>query len=166
MKGGELNDFLVRFVVSFLQLICKASLIFQSNLELALSIILKERELYKSKHVAVECRCLTIWDLLSFLICRWWYKELRVRLGVAFGHYLHFFCLSVYCHVTRLCSLCQPVMVSCLRCKNLWISMTTLIIFLFTLGKPRYFHDVKSIVLSLRPAPDQTLSPLYNHQEA
>ena len=52
-----------------LQLICKVSLIFKSNLELALSIILKERELYESKHVAVECRCLKIWDLLSFLIC-------------------------------------------------------------------------------------------------
>ena len=36
----------------------KASLIFKSNLELALSIILKERELYESKHVAVKCRCL------------------------------------------------------------------------------------------------------------
>ena len=39
-----------------------------SNLELALSIDLKERELYESKHVAVEWRCLEIWDLLSFLI--------------------------------------------------------------------------------------------------
>ena len=57
------------FKLGFLQLVCKASLIFKSNLELALSIILKERELYKSKHVAVECRCLKIWDLLSFLIC-------------------------------------------------------------------------------------------------
>ena len=44
----------------FLQLIGKDSLIFQSNLELALSVILKERELYESKHVAVECRCLKI----------------------------------------------------------------------------------------------------------
>ena len=35
----------------FLQLICKASLIFKSNLELALSIILKERELHESKDV-------------------------------------------------------------------------------------------------------------------
>ena len=57
------------FKLDFLQLICKAFLIFKSNLELALSIILKERELYESKHVAVECRCLKIWDLLSFLIC-------------------------------------------------------------------------------------------------
>ena len=57
------------FKLDFLQLICKASLIFKSNLELALSIILKQRELYESKHVAVECRCLKIWDLLSFLIC-------------------------------------------------------------------------------------------------
>ena len=46
----------------------KWSLIFKWNLELALSIILKERELYESKHVVVECRCLKIWDLLSFFI--------------------------------------------------------------------------------------------------
>ena len=45
------------FKLGFLQLICKASLIFMLNLELALSIILKERELDESKHVAVECRC-------------------------------------------------------------------------------------------------------------
>ena len=44
------------FKLGFLQLICKASLIFKSNLELALSIILKQRELYESKYVAVECR--------------------------------------------------------------------------------------------------------------
>ena len=55
--------------LGLLQLICKASLMFKSNLELALSIILKERELYESKHVAEECRCLEIWDLLSFMIC-------------------------------------------------------------------------------------------------
>ena len=57
------------FKLDFIQLICKAFLIFKSNLELALSIILKQRELYESKHVAVECRCLKIWDLLSFLTC-------------------------------------------------------------------------------------------------
>ena len=56
------------FNLGFLQLICKASLIFSSNLELALSIILKERQLYESKHIAAECRCLRIWDLLSFLM--------------------------------------------------------------------------------------------------
>ena len=61
--------FCCAFKLGFLQLICKASLIFKSNLELALSIILKERELYQSKHVAVECRCLKICDLLSFFIC-------------------------------------------------------------------------------------------------
>ena len=61
--------FCCAFKLGFFQLICKASLIFKSNLELALSIILKQRELYESKHVAVECRCLKIWDLLSFLIC-------------------------------------------------------------------------------------------------
>ena len=61
--------FCCAFKLGFLQLICKASLIFKSNLELALSIILKQRELYESKHVSEECRCLKIGDLLSFLIC-------------------------------------------------------------------------------------------------
>ena len=42
------------------KLICKASLIFKPNLELTLSIILKQRELYESKHITVECRCLKI----------------------------------------------------------------------------------------------------------
>ena len=60
---------LFAFKLGFLQLICKAFLIFKWNLELALSIILKQRELYESKHIALECRCLKIWDLLSFLIC-------------------------------------------------------------------------------------------------
>ena len=55
--------------LGFLQLICKASLTFTSNLELALSIILKQREWFESKHVSEECRCLKIWALLSFLIC-------------------------------------------------------------------------------------------------
>ena len=52
--------FCCSFKLGFLQLICKASLIFKSNLELALSIILKQRELYEPKHVPVECRCLKI----------------------------------------------------------------------------------------------------------
>ena len=52
--------FCCAFKLGFLQLICKASLIFKSNLELALSIILKKRELYEWKHVVVECRCLKI----------------------------------------------------------------------------------------------------------
>ena len=42
----------------YVKLICKAYLIFMSNLVLALSIILKQRELYESKHVSEECRCL------------------------------------------------------------------------------------------------------------
>ena len=54
------------FKLAFLQLIRKASLIFKSNLELVLSITLKQRELYESKHVAVEWRCLKIWDLYKF----------------------------------------------------------------------------------------------------
>ena len=40
------KEFCCTFKLDFLQLICKASLIFESNLELALSIILKQRELY------------------------------------------------------------------------------------------------------------------------
>ena len=44
----------------------KVKVWYKVNLELALSIILKERELYDSKHVAVECKCLKLWDLLSF----------------------------------------------------------------------------------------------------
>ena len=48
------------FRFGFIQLICKVSLIFKSNLELALSIFLKQRELYESKYLAVECRCLKI----------------------------------------------------------------------------------------------------------
>ena len=45
------------FRLGFLQLICKA---FQVGFKLALSIILKQKELYESKHVALECRCLKI----------------------------------------------------------------------------------------------------------
>ena len=56
----RVKSFCCAFKSDFLQLICNASLIFKSNLELALSIILKQRELYESKHVAVECRCLEI----------------------------------------------------------------------------------------------------------
>ena len=52
--------FCCAFKLGFLQLIRKASLIFNLNLELALSIILKQIELYKSKHVTVEYRCLKI----------------------------------------------------------------------------------------------------------
>ena len=61
--------FCYAFKLGFLQSIRKDSLIFKSNLELTLSIILKQIELYELKHVAVECRCLKVWDLLSFLIC-------------------------------------------------------------------------------------------------
>ena len=60
--------FCCAFKLGFLQLICKASLILKSNLELALSINLKQRELFESMHVEEECRCLKIWDLSSFLI--------------------------------------------------------------------------------------------------
>ena len=43
------------FKLGFLQLIYQASLIFKSSFELALSIIAKQRELYESKHAALEC---------------------------------------------------------------------------------------------------------------
>ena len=66
-KGGasysesvRLKRFCCAFKLGLVQLMCKASLIFKSNLELALSIILKERKLYELKHAVVECRCLKI----------------------------------------------------------------------------------------------------------
>ena len=52
------NWFCCAFKLGFLQLICQASLIFKLNLELALSIVLKERELYELKYIAVKCKCL------------------------------------------------------------------------------------------------------------
>ena len=52
--------FCCAFKLGFLQLTCKTSLIFKSNLELGFSIILKQRESYEAKHVAVECRSLKI----------------------------------------------------------------------------------------------------------
>ena len=74
-SGGSYSEnlrakwFCCVFKLGFAQLICKASKIFKSNLELALSIILKERKLYESKHVVVEWICLKICNLLSFFIC-------------------------------------------------------------------------------------------------
>ena len=55
VKVWEINDFVVS--LNFAELICKASLLFKSNVVLVLSIILKERELKDSTHVVVECRC-------------------------------------------------------------------------------------------------------------
>ena len=68
-ESARANRFWCAFKVGVIQLKCKASLIFEPNLELTLSIILKRRELYEPNHVAVEYRCLKIWELLSFLIC-------------------------------------------------------------------------------------------------
>ena len=48
VKVRELNDFVERLSKVF------------SNLELALSITLKEKELCESKHAVMECRCLKI----------------------------------------------------------------------------------------------------------
>ena len=61
--------FCCRFKLGLRQVICKASLFFKSNLVLVLSITLKQRELYEPRHVGVECRCLKVWDFLSFFIC-------------------------------------------------------------------------------------------------
>ena len=97
VKGRELNDFLVHLSFSavkvFLPLISKVSLTFKSNLELALSIILKQRELYESKHVAVDCRCLKIWNLLSFLmflnfrilVLKWQVSPMQLELQLVFN---------------------------------------------------------------------------------
>ena len=52
--------FCCAFKLGFLQLICKASSIFKSKLELALSINLIEREFLGQMHVTVECRYLKI----------------------------------------------------------------------------------------------------------
>ena len=52
-RKNKNKRFCCTFKLGFLQLICKTSLIFKSNLQLALSMILKETELCESKHVAV-----------------------------------------------------------------------------------------------------------------
>ena len=52
--------FCCAFKLGFLQLICKASSIFKSKLELALSINLIEREFLGQMHVTMECRYLKI----------------------------------------------------------------------------------------------------------
>ena len=61
--------FCFAFNLGFLQSICIVSLIFKSNLELALSIIIKKEQLYESNHATVELRCLKIRDLISLFIC-------------------------------------------------------------------------------------------------
>ena len=66
-KSMRVKWFCCAFKLGFVQLKSKASLVFKKNLELALSIIIKERELYESKHVVVECRCFKLYDFLSFL---------------------------------------------------------------------------------------------------
>ena len=72
-RGAERSEmvrvkpFCCAFKLGLVHLICKASLSFKSNLELVLSIILKEKELYESKNFSVQCRCLKLCGLLSFL---------------------------------------------------------------------------------------------------
>ena len=46
-ESARAKWFCCAFKLGFVQLICKDSLIFKSNLELVLSIVLKERELYE-----------------------------------------------------------------------------------------------------------------------
>ena len=68
-KSLKTKCFCCAFKLGFVQLICEVSLVFMSSLEL--SIILKERELYESKHVVVECRykkntsCYPFWYVLQ-----------------------------------------------------------------------------------------------------
>ena len=50
--------FCCSFKLDFLQVICKDSLISKLNLELGLSNVFKQREVYESKHVVMECRSL------------------------------------------------------------------------------------------------------------
>ena len=58
------------FKLGFLQLICKASLFFKLNLESALSIILKQRELHESKaccgevQMSKNMRLVILFDML------------------------------------------------------------------------------------------------------
>ena len=69
--------FCCAFKLGFIQSICKESLIFKRNLELALSTIWKERQLDELMCVVVECRSLKIWYVLSsliyssFLVLKW-----------------------------------------------------------------------------------------------
>ena len=69
IESVKVKWFCCIFKLGFLQLICKFYLIFKSSLELALSTAIKEKELYESKYVVVECRCLELWDMLAFFIC-------------------------------------------------------------------------------------------------
>ena len=53
VKVWQLDNYF-GFKLGFFELICEDSSFFKSNIELALSIILKQRELDKSKHTEVE----------------------------------------------------------------------------------------------------------------
>ena len=81
-KGWEINDFCWAFKLGFLQLICKASLIFKSNLELPLLITLKERELYESKHAHPSPPTPTPLDRISEKLISSWqvWEEALTRL--------------------------------------------------------------------------------------
>ena len=70
--------FCCAFKLGFLQLTCKASLILKSNLELALSITLKEKELFESKNVGVEC---------IYLVYHWLYPSGSVGCVLDYGVY-------------------------------------------------------------------------------
>ena len=73
--------FCCAFKLGFLQLLCKASLIFKSNLELALSTILKQIWLYESKYVTVEYR----WDLFIY----YYLLFKNIRLAILFDMLLN-----------------------------------------------------------------------------
>ena len=60
--------FCCAFKLGFLQLICKTSLIFKANLELTLSILLKERELHESKHAVVDLKNIRLVILSDMLL--------------------------------------------------------------------------------------------------
>ena len=86
---------------------------------------------------------------------------MRLLLGMVWGSFAFFFCLSVYCHVTLLCSLWYPV----LGVKIYRFSWRLLLFFCLDLANilchlfthrctlSWYFNDVKYIVLSFRPYP-------------
>ena len=54
----RIRKFRPAFKLDSFQSICKPSLIFTSNLELALAIILKERRLCSWKHAVLERKCI------------------------------------------------------------------------------------------------------------
>ena len=77
-KREKAKSFECKFKLGFFQSLCEDSLILKSNLELALSTILKERGSYRSRHVMLEYQSFKVRDLLPFLVSssilvlKWW----------------------------------------------------------------------------------------------